>query len=113
MFQAIRERRFAKRIVRQLLKSYSAIRTRKPELSGQPLYREILIDTGLVDPAQVDEVLAQAEDSIDEWTTHSVEGLGFREVVHFVVLSKFQTTRNVGTVVSFKSIVYSLIPADM
>ena len=112
MFVAIREKRFAKRVVRQLLKSYSAVRARNPDLSGQPLYREVLLESGLVEPSQVDDVLWQAEDSIDEWTTHSSKELGFREVVHFVVLSRYQAAGNVGTVVSFKQIVYSLVPAD-
>jgi hypothetical protein len=113
MFLAIRERRFAKRVVRQLLKSHSAISAKNPELSGKSLYREVLIHTGLVDPSHVDEILWQAEDSIDEWTTHSIKGLGLRQVTHFVVLSRYRAAGKMGTVVSFKEIVYSMIPADL
>jgi hypothetical protein len=113
MFLAIRETRFAKRVVRQLLKSYSAVSAKNASLSGEPLYREVLLHSDLVDPSHVDEVLWQAEDSIDEWTTNSSKGLGFRQVVHFVVYSQYLAAGNVGTVVSFKEIVYSLIPADM
>jgi hypothetical protein len=113
MFLAIRETRFAKRVVRQLLKSYSAVSANNASLSGEPLYREVLLHTDLVDPSLVDEVLWQAEDSIDEWTTNSSKGLGFRQVAHFVVYSQYLAAGNVGTVVSFKEIVYSLIPADM
>jgi hypothetical protein len=82
-------------------------------LSGKSLYREILLHTDLVDPSNVDEILWQAEDSIDEWTTHSIKGLGFRQVAHFVVLSRYRAAGNLGTVVSFKEIVYSMIPADL
>ena len=113
MFLAIRETRFAKRVVRQLLKSYSAVSAKNASLSGEPLYREVLLHTDLVDPSLVDEVLWQAEDSIDEWTTNSSKRLGFRQVAHFVVYSQYLAAGNVGTVVSFKEIVYSLIPADM
>jgi hypothetical protein len=113
MFLAIRERRFAKRVVRQLLKSHSAISARNPNLSGGPLYREVLLHTNLVDPSHVDELLWQAEDSIDEWTTHAEKGLGFRQVAHFVVLSQYHAAGKLGTVVSFKKIVYSMISADL
>jgi hypothetical protein len=113
MFLAMKETRFAKRVVRQLLKSRSAIIAENPSLSGEPLYKEILLHTNLVDPSRVDEILWQAEDSIDEWTTHSKKGLEFRAVAHFIALSQYRAAGNVGTVVSFKDIVYSLIPADM
>jgi len=113
MFLAIRETRFAKRIVRQLLKSHAAISGRNPGLSGEALYREVLLHTNLVDSLRVDEILWQAEDSIDEWTTHSKKGLGFRQVAHFVVMSQYRAAGRLGAVVSFKEIVYSLISADL
>ena len=113
MFLAIRETRFAKRIIRQLLKSHSAISADNPELSGEPLYREVLVHTDLVDSSNVDEILWQAEDSMDEWTTHSKKGLGLRQVAHFVVVSEYRAAGNLGAVVSFKNIVYSLISADL
>ena len=113
MFLAIRETRFAKRVVRQMLKSHAAIAAKNPGLSGEPLYREILLHSNLVDPSRIDEILWQAEDSIDEWTTHSKKGLGFRELAHFVALSRYRAAGNTGTVVSFKEIVYSMIPADL
>ena len=113
MFLAIREKRFAKGIVRKLLKSYSAVSASNPGLSGEPLYREVLLHTDLVDPSQVDEILWQAEDSIDEWTTDSSKRLGLRQVAHFVVYSQYLAAGNLGTVISFKDVVYSMIPADL
>jgi hypothetical protein len=113
MFLAMREKRFAKSVVKQLLKSHAAIRAENPNLSGEPLYREVLLRANLVDASQVDEILGQADDSIDEWTTHSSTRLGLRQVAHFVALSQYQLAGNLGTVVSFKKIVYSLIPADL
>ncbi|RLA25993.1 MAG: hypothetical protein DRQ63_08965 [Gammaproteobacteria bacterium] len=61
----------------------------------------------------MDEILRQAEDSIDEWTTHSEKGLGFRQVVHFIVLSQYHAAGNLGAVVSFKKIVYSMVSSDL
>ena len=113
MFLAIRETRFAKRVVRQLLKSHSVLSAKNPGLSGEPLYREVLLHNNLVDPSDIDKILWQAEDCIDEWTTHSKKGLGFRQVAHFVVLSQYRAAGNLGTVVSFKEIVYSQISADL
>jgi len=113
MFLAFRETRFAKRIVRQLLKSHSVISAENPDLSGESLYREVLLHTDLVDSSKVDEFLWQADDSVDEWTTHAKEGMGFRQVAHFVVSSQYRAAGNLGSVVSFKDIVYSMIPADL
>ena len=112
MFLAIKEKRFAKRVIKRLLKSYSAVSAEKPGLSGKALYREVLLHEQ-VEPLRVDQILRQAEDSIDEWTAHGRDGLGFREVAHYFVMSQHQAAGYVGTVVSFRGIVNSLIPADL
>jgi len=113
MFLAIKEKRFAKRVINRLLKSHAAVSAENPELSGEALYREVLLHTQQVDPSRADEILWQAEDSVDEWTTHATKGLGFRQVVHFCVASEYQAAGHVGTVVSFRDIVYALVPADL
>lgn len=113
MFLAIKEKRFAKRLIKRLLESHAIVSAEKPGLSGEALYREVLLHTQLVDPSRVDQILWRAEDSVDEWTTHAREALGFRQVVHFVVMSQYRAAGHVGTVVSFRDIVYSLISADM
>jgi len=113
MFRAMKERRFAKHVISQLLKSHAVISAENPDLSGVALYREVLLHADLVDPSDIDEIIWQADDSIDEWTAHSKTRLGLRQVAHFVALSQYRAAGNAGTVVSFKEIVYSLIPADM
>jgi hypothetical protein len=113
MFLAFRERRFARRIIRQLLHSYSIIRAEDPALSGQSLYRAVLVHTRLLDTSNVDQALWEAEDSVDEWTTHANKVLGFRQVAHFVVMAQHRAAGHGGAVVSFRDIVYSLIPADL
>jgi hypothetical protein len=113
MILAMKEKRFAKRIVKRLLKSYSVVSAGKSELSGKALYREVLLHAQQADPSGVDQVLQQAEDSVDEWTTGAMETLGFRQVAHFLVMSQYRAAGHVGAVVSFREIVYSLIPADL
>ena len=113
MFLAIQEKRFAKRIIKRLLKSHAVISRRKPDLSHGALYREVLLHSKLVDVSLVDQVLQQAEDSADLWTTSSMDVHGFRQVAHFFVVSQYQASGKVGAVVSFREIVYSMIPADM
>jgi len=113
MLQAMREKRFAKRIVRRLLKSYSVVSARNPELSGKALYAEVLSHAQQIDPSAVEQILLQAEDSVDAWTTGGMETLGFRPIAHFFVMSQYQATGRVGTVVSFREIVYSLVPEDL
>lgn len=113
MFAAIKETRFAKRVIESLLKSHSAVTAENPGLSGEALYREILLHAQMVDPSRVDRMLWEAEDSVDEWTTHGDGGLGFRQVAHFVVISQFLAAGHKGTVVSIKNIVYTMIPAEL
>jgi len=113
LFLSIKETRFAKRVVRQLLDSHKAITGDSPDLAGEPLYREILLHAKLADSSNVDKILHQAEDSIDLWTTHSEAPLGFRQVAHFVVMSQYRAAGNLGAIVSFKNIVYSLISAEL
>jgi hypothetical protein len=113
MFLAIRERRFAERVVKRLLKSYSVVSAEQPDLSGEALYREVLLHNQQVDSSRVDQILWQAEDSVDDWTAQAKGGLGFRQIAHFVVMSLYREKGNVGSVISFRDIVYSLIPADL
>ena len=113
MFLAIKEKRFAKRISKRLLKSHSAVSAKKPGLSGKDLYREVLLHAQQVDPSRVDEVLREAEDRFDEWTVRDKEELVFRQVVHSFIMSQYMAAGHEGTVVSFRDIVCSLIPEDL
>jgi len=113
IFLTIKERHFAKRITRRLLKSYAAVSVEKLDLSGKALYREVLLHTRQVEPSRVDQILRQAEESIDEWTAPGRSGLGFREVVHFFVMLKHIEAGHKGAVVSFGEIVDTMIPAHL
>ncbi len=113
MFLASKEKRFAKRIIKSLLTSHLAVTSEKPELSGNALYKEVLLHTKQIDPSRVDRILLQAEDSVDEWTAGARCELEFRQIVHFFVLSQYLADGNTGTVVSFRKVVYALVPANL
>ena len=87
--------------------------TENPDLSDKALNREVLLHTQQVDLSRVDQMLQQAEDSLDQWTASGRAGLRFREVAHFFVLTQYQATGHKGTVVSIEQIVNSLIPAEL
>ena len=110
---AIIEKRFAKRMIRHLLDAYHNVTSDDLELSGRSLYREVLLQTQVVEPDSVDQILGMAEDSVDAWTSPGRESLGFREVVHYLVLAKYRDTGRDGSVVSFGGIVNSLVPAHL
>ncbi len=113
MFAAIKQKRFAKRIIKRLLASHRAVSREDSTLLGGALYQKILLHAGYADQSSVDKILEQAQDSIDLWTTSQLHSFGFRQLVHFVVMSEYRAAGNVGTVVSFRDIVYSMIPEEL
>ena len=84
MFFACKEKRFAKRAINHLLETYTAMSAENTDLPGKALYREVLLHAQQVDPLFVDQILQQAEDSLDQWTTSGRDGFGFREVAPLV-----------------------------
>ncbi len=113
MFLALKEKRFIKAMAKRLLASYKEISRRRPELSGETLYREVLLYSKLADADHITQLLWEADDSLDAWTTQSITKLSFRDVVHFVVLEQYLANDHAATVVSVRDIVYALIPADL
>ena len=82
-----RERRFARRIGRELLKLYWIVSASHPNLSGRGLYRTIVISRTRVDPESAEALLDQAEESFAAWPTRRT--LKFRDVVHLIAVSEF------------------------
>jgi hypothetical protein len=82
-----RERRFARRIGRELLKLYWIVSASHPNLSGRGLYRTIVISRTRVDSESAEALLDQAEESFAAWPTRRT--LKFRDVVHFIAVSEF------------------------
>ena len=111
--EPFRERLFASRLVKRLLRSHAAVRASQPDLSGTALYREVLLHSGTVEPAQVNRWLSDAEDSVDEWTAPGRKGLGLREVAHFLVMSHHQAKGRPGARISFGALVNSLVPEEL
>jgi hypothetical protein len=113
MFAELREKWFARRAIRQLLNSHSAVHAERPDLSGRALYKEILLRGHASDSGHADQILQEAEDSLDDWSERDTLVLDFRQVVHAFIVAQFLEAGHHGTVTSFKDIVDSLIPADM
>ena len=110
---SIRERLFARRVVKQLLRSHAAVRATRPDLSGTALYREVLLHSGAVDAADVNRWLVDAEDSVDAWTAPGRQELGLREVAHFLVMSRYRDKGKPGARISFGAVVNALIPENL
>ena len=113
MLTELREWWFARRAIRQLLNSHSAVRSEHPDLSGRALYRAVLLRGHAFDSGHADQILQEAEDSLDEWSERDTLVLDFRQVVHAFVVAKFLEAGHHGTVTSFKNIVDSLVPAEL
>lgn len=112
-FLALNEKRFAKRKLKELLDAYEAVSTQRPELAGNELYRAALLRTEQVDPARVDEILSQAEDSVDQWTSPGRTAMRLREVAHFFVTAQYIDSGRTGAIVSFRELVDALIPEHL
>jgi len=81
------ERRFARRIGRELLKLYWFVSARHPDLRGRGLYRTIVASRTRMDPESAEALLDQAEESFAAWPTRRT--LKFRDVVHLIAVSEF------------------------
>lgn len=113
MFQKMKERHFAKRWGKQLLKAHSTVSAARPDLTGKALYKEILLHTQQVDEFRAAAILLEAEDSIDDWTAPGRKKLRFRELVHYFVFVQYLEAGHEGSIVSMKDIIDSLVPADI
>jgi hypothetical protein len=110
---SLKERWFARRLVKRLLKSYASVRASRPDLTGAELYCEVLVHSGAVQAADASRWLEDAEESVDEWTAPGRARLGLREVAHFLVVSRYREQGRPGALVSFGAIVNALVPEHL
>jgi YHS domain-containing protein len=82
-----RERRFARRVSRELLKLYRIVAASHPGLHGRDLYRKIVIARTRADPEAAEALIDQAEESFAAWPVP--RALTFCDVVHFIAVSEF------------------------
>ncbi len=81
------ERRFARRISRELTLQYWTITASYPELRGRDLYRQIVAARRLIDLETADCLIKRAESSFASWPVQ--RDLRFRDVVHFIAVSEY------------------------
>ena len=110
MFSRMKQKRFVRRIARKMLKTHRRVLKDNPNIDKLECYKSVLLQTDGVQAEQIDKILWQAEDSVDRWTTSSTECFGLRQIVHFVVMSQHREAGNAGAEVSFRDIVYSIVP---
>ncbi len=110
---AWRERRFAASRCREMMKLHGAVAAAHPGLAGPGLYRRVLTTRVGSDPATVDDVLRNAEQSFAIWPV--ARALKFRDVVHYLAVSEFVSSYD-GTPwvhVNMKRVVESMVPHDL
>ena len=96
-----------------LVESCAALKSSRPELSREALYKETLLQDPRADDREVDRLLLDAKRSVDAWTNPEEREFGFRELVHFILLSQSVNEGRSGTLVSLDSIVRSMVPEDL
>ncbi len=84
----MQQRRFARRVSRELLALYDAERARNARVQGRDLYREVVSARMLVDVVGAEALLVQAEESFAAWPTE--RPLTFVDVVHMIVILEFR-----------------------
>jgi YHS domain-containing protein len=110
---AWRERRFAAACCREMLRLHGAAVAADRGLTGPGLYRRVLTMRRGADPATVDDVLRNAEQSFAIWPV--ARALKFRDVVHYLAVSEFVSSYD-GTPwvhVNMKRVVESMVPHDL
>jgi YHS domain-containing protein len=93
-FFAWREKRFAARTCKELLKLHRIVSSRDPQLTGHALYRQIVAAHNGGDFAAADAVLTAAEQSFATWPAK--RRLKFSDVVHFLAASEFLASQSRG-----------------
>ena len=113
MLSAVKEWWHFRRQVKDLVASFSSFRLSNPELKGRELYREFLLQTADCERAEADQILRSAEGALDEWMNPEDRTLGFKEVVHYLVLNRHLKDGQAGTLVALDDIVRSIVPKNL
>jgi hypothetical protein len=112
-FFAWREKRFAARTCKELLKLHRRVSARNPLLTGDALYRQIVAARNGGDFAAAEAVLKGAEQSFAAWPAE--RRLKFSDVVHFLAVSEFLASHGGGRWIhaDLKRIVAARIPHNL
>jgi len=113
MLSAFKEWLYFRRQVKDLVRSCRKVHAANPDLSGRSLYKEVLLQTTAFDDAEVDQILRRAEGDLDEWMNIEDRTLGFREVVHYHLLTQHLKDGGTGIEVALDDIVRALVPKDL
>jgi|GEM_PF-1857262 len=87
-FIPFRQRRFARRIARDMLELYGEEQPSATPSARRDRYREIVCNRLRIDVVKAESLLDQAEESFAQWPT--ARDITFRDVVHMVVIVEFR-----------------------
>ncbi|HET7755668.1 MAG TPA: hypothetical protein VFK87_00280 [Steroidobacteraceae bacterium] len=107
-----RERRFARHASKELLDLFHAAQREHPELSGRPLYQEVVARRLGPDHKRAAEIIRHAEESFTDWPVE--RALRFRHVVHYLIFDEYMRLGKArdGTRINMGSTVACIIPEE-
>lgn len=108
-----RERRFARRVSKELLTLYRVVAAKYAALHGRELYRLVVTLRTRGNLESADALIDHAEDSFAEWPVR--RDVTFRDVVHYIAVSEFLASHGDAPWVhaNFRREVASRIPSDL
>jgi hypothetical protein len=109
----VAEKWYAWRMSREMLGWYQRVRAEQPQLTGRPLYQQVIVSRSGLDDEAARGVLRRAHQRFCEWPFE--RQLRFRDVVHYVVIDEYLRAHlsNLGTHADIGKVVARLIPLDL
>jgi hypothetical protein len=109
----VAEKWYAWRTSHEMLGWYQRVRGEQPQLTGRPLYQQVIVRRSGLDEEAARGVLRRAYQRFCEWPVE--RRLRFRDVVHCVVIDEYLRSHltNLGTHRDMGTIVARLIPHNL
>ena len=109
----VAEKWYAWRTSREMLGWYHRVRGEEPQLTGRPLYQQVIVRRSGLDAEAASGVLQRACQSFCDWPFE--RRLRFRDVVHYVVVDEYLRSHLtiLGTHTDMGKVVARLIPRNL
>jgi hypothetical protein len=108
--RVVAEKWYAWRTSHEMLRWYQRVSGEEPQLTGRPLYEEVIVRRSGLDVEVARGMLQRARQRFCEWP--GPRKLRFRDVVHYVVIDEYMRSHltDLGTYTDMKRVVASIIP---
>lgn len=109
----VAEKWYAWRTSYEMLRWYKRVRRQEPQLTGRPLYQQVIVRRSGLDDEAARRVLRLAYRRFCEWPCE--RKLRFRDVVQYVASDEYLRSRlaDIGTHTDMGRVVAQLIPPDL